>query len=335
MPAASWASPDPRRWRRRAVSLSLLAVAAGLAPLIGPPVLVGAALLDVILQRGTRARAVAFVLLYIACQSVGVVGCAAVWLRHRGDPAAFRTANHVLQERWASTLLGGLMRLFRMKISLTGEAQPERGPYLLLVRHVSSADTLLPMIAIALRHHLRTRYVMKAELLWDPCLDLVGQRVPNTFVRRGGADPEGAAARLGALCRDLDPDEIVVLYPEGTRFTAARRQRALDRLSDQPDVQARARALTRTLLPRTRGVAAMRSAAPDLDVVVLGHSGLQGVRGMSDLTGGALLDRTVHLRAWRTPGDAVPTTAADLDPWLFDQWRRLEEWLATVEPAPP
>ncbi len=334
MAAPTWAGPDPRRWRRRAVSLTLLAIAASLAPLIGPPALAGAALLDAIDRRGTRARALAFVLLYIACQSVGVVACGVIWLRHRGDSAAFRTANHALQERWASTLLGGLMRLFRMKISLTGEAEPERGPYLLLVRHVSSADTLLPMIAIALRHRLRTRYVMKAELLWDPCLDLVGQRVPNTFVRRGGADPEAAAARLGALCRDLDPDEIVVLYPEGTRFTEARRQRALDRLSEQPAAQARARALTRTLLPRTRGIAAMRSAAPDLDVVVLGHSGLEGVRGMSDLTGGALLDRTLHLHAWRTPGAAVPTAPPALDAWLFDQWHRLEGWLDTLEPTP-
>lgn len=330
-----WASPDPRRWRRRAVSLTVLAALALLSALLGLPALIAAALVDALHPRSTLARALAFVLLYVLCQVGGVLACAAIWLRHGRDPGAFRAANHRLQERWARALLGGLVRLFRITITLSGDAQPGRGPYVLLVRHVSSADTLLPMMAVALPHQLRTRTVMKAELLWDPCLDLVGQRVPNTFVRRGAADPTAAADHLAALCRDLDADEIVVMFPEGTRFTPARRQRAIDRLSGHPGAQDRARALTRTLLPRTRGVAAMRAAAPNVDVVVLGHSGLEGVGGMSDLTGGALLDRTLHLRAWRTPSHKVPTDPAALDGWLFEQWRHLERWLATVAPDPP
>ena len=37
---------------------------------------------------------------------------------------------------------------------------------------------------VSRRYHLRLRYVLKRELLWDPCLDIVGQRVPNIFVDR-------------------------------------------------------------------------------------------------------------------------------------------------------
>ncbi|MDC0708578.1 hypothetical protein POL68_08865 [Stigmatella sp. ncwal1] len=47
------------------------------------------------------------------------------------------------------------------------------------------------------------KYVLKRELLWDPCLDVVGRRLPNVFVERSGdrgkAEIE-AVATLVARC---------------------------------------------------------------------------------------------------------------------------------------
>ena len=52
---------------------------------------------------------------------------------------------------------------------------------------------------------LQPRFVLKRELLLDPCLDVVGARIPNYFLDGGANDcaPEG---------RDLGPDMIVAWH---------------------------------------------------------------------------------------------------------------------------
>ena len=46
------------------------------------------------------------------------------------------------------------------------------------------------MVFYAIPHQVRLRYVLKRELLLDPCLDIVGNRLPNCFVARSGADAQ-------------------------------------------------------------------------------------------------------------------------------------------------
>ena len=45
------------------------------------------------------------------------------------------------------------------------------------------------------------------ELLWDPCLDVVGQRLPNVFVRRGDGDGASEIAAVRAPAADLGVGE--------------------------------------------------------------------------------------------------------------------------------
>ena len=47
---------------------------------------------------------------------------------------------------------------------------------------------------VAREARIRLRYVLKHELRWDPCLDIVGWRLPNAFVRRGAQDTAGDVA---------------------------------------------------------------------------------------------------------------------------------------------
>jgi 1-acyl-sn-glycerol-3-phosphate acyltransferase len=121
------------------------------------------------------------------------------------------------------------------------------------MRHVSTADTLLPVLLFSRRHGVRLRYVMKRELLWDPCLDVVGQRVPSAFVRRDSGQPEREVALVVELGRGLGPRSGVLVYPEGTRFTAEKRLRALERIaaSNQSYLLERAGALEQVLPPGT------------------------------------------------------------------------------------
>ena len=67
----------------------------------------------------------------------------------------------------------------------------EPGPVIVMIRHASILDNLLPSVFVAWPHKVRLRYLLKRELLSDPGLDIGGKRLPNYFVRRGtGAEIE-------------------------------------------------------------------------------------------------------------------------------------------------
>ena len=141
------------------------------------------------------------------------------------------------------------------------------------MRHASIVDNLLPALFVAAPHGLRLRYVLKRELLSDPAIDIAGGRLPNCFVRRGADDAEAEIARVRALAAGLGPDEGVLIYPEGTRFTAAKRERAIER-------QPRAAELRNVPPPRPGGTLAVMETGAD--VVICAHHGLDGFASIGD-----------------------------------------------------
>ena len=104
-----------------------------------------------------------------------------------------------------------------------------QGPVIVMMRHASIVDNLLPAGLVSLPHRIRLRYVLKKELLWDPVLDIGGQRLPNVFVRREG-DSATEITRIRRLAIGLTERDGVLIYPEGTRFTAKKRDQAIRRL---------------------------------------------------------------------------------------------------------
>lgn len=276
------------RLARRLVSIPLLVVGLALSPVLF--------IVGLFLPSGVRAASM--VTAWLVCELLGVLA-ALVLTPLQLWPARSLDAHYALQRAWSGTLWWALRRLYRIDLQVRGEAGS--GPFLLLVRHASTADTLLPQILLANPTGIRLRYVLKHELRWDPCLDVVGDRVPNAFVRRG----EG---QLDAV-RDLaEPGSSTVVWPEGTRFTASRLAR-----STHP----RAEELSATLPPRTGAVRAVLERNPT-DVVFVAHRGFEGVRGMDDLWNGRLLDARVQVQIWRATPDP------DVESWLFDQWKRVD-----------
>jgi len=59
---------------------------------------------------------------------------------------------------------------------------------LMVCRHASRADSLVSAWVVTIGAGMHPRYVLKRELLADPCLDVVGNRLPNHFGDRGAAD---------------------------------------------------------------------------------------------------------------------------------------------------
>ncbi len=316
------------RWKRRVVSIPVLVIVAALYLGILPLLLPLAALFDVLGRRRFAAvRALLALALYVLCEVTGLLGAAAIWVAYAGraDSEAARAANYRLQNLWARTLLGGAMRIFGMRVRVEGDDVLDSGPILLFVRHASTVDTLLAANFVAPGNPFRLRYVIKHELLWDPCLDIVGLRIPNAFIRRGRGEGGREIEAIRRLARDLGPRDGVLIYPEGTRATPAKIEQVVARIEAvDPERAARVRAFRHVLPPRYGGPLGLIEERPDVDVVILSHTGFDGVHDLAELWRGALIGRELRIRFRRVAAASIPADRADRERWLDAEWQRVD-----------
>jgi 1-acyl-sn-glycerol-3-phosphate acyltransferase len=318
---------------RRAVTVPRTFALFALLVVLSPVWVVAGAVVDVV--RGARPfvaggrpfitlRLGAFGLVYLGVSCAGLVRMIVTGLFVDGDRLREATYRH--QEQFTAGLFFGVCRCFGLRFVVEGaDCLAAPGPLVILVRHASIIDTLVPSMFCARQgdngQTRRLRFVLKHELLVDPCLDIAGHRIPNHFVRRRGEDTDGARAGIAALGVSLGDDGIL-LYPEGTRFSSTKRAQAQAAvpaaLADLASV------LTHTLPPKPTGVDAALDAAPGADVVVVAHVGLDGFSHVKDIWSGALFGRTVQVRVWRVPRAAVPDDKAARARWLYREWQNVD-----------
>ncbi|MFM7735914.1 MAG: lysophospholipid acyltransferase family protein [Alphaproteobacteria bacterium] len=317
------------RWRRRAVTLPGFLVATVLAIALSPALLAAALLVDLFRSPSLpTVRLVLLALVYLVCESVGIVASLFLWLGSIGDPERRLRWFHALQDEWAAAIFAAGRRIFGLRVEVEGEDALRPGPLVLLSRHASLVDTMLPAVHVARRHGLRLRWVLKQELLWDPCLDVVGHVLPNVFVRRGSDDAAREIEAVRSLARDLGPGEGVLIYPEGTRFSPPVLGRALRSLAGaDPERAERLGGLRHVLPPRPGGTLAVLEACPPADVVVLAHVGLDGAARLGDVWRGSLVGRRIRVCFRRIAGGEIPASAAERRRWLDAQWLALDEWV--------
>ncbi|MCB9789092.1 MAG: lysophospholipid acyltransferase family protein [Deltaproteobacteria bacterium] len=325
-------------WSRRALSLSVLGLVAALG-VVGAPLWLGCALaLDLAarqVRKRPRTRALGFFSLYLACEVGGVLAAALLWLGtmggRLGGPTRFVAANAALQRVWSHAIFRGGTWLFAMRVEVEGLELARRGPLLLLVRHSSVADTVLAAALVANPNRLLLRYVLKRELLWDPCLDIVGRRLPNAFVdRHAGRHAGRARGEVEAIARlavGLDSGSAVLIYPEGTRFSQRKLERGVEalRAGGQSTLAGIAAGFRHVLPPRLGGPLALLEAAPGVDVVIVEHTGFEGAATFASFWAGGLVGRTVRVRLRRIGAESLPTR--DRDRWLFERWAEVDRWI--------
>ena len=310
----------------------LFAVLVGASPLWAPALVLAGAL-----RRDGFAwfRGAAFAVAYLAAEMAGLLAAGGLWLIRplsRWSTARWLDLHYRLQAWWGTTLFTLLVRCFDLRVRVEGvrASRLGEGPYLLLIRHTSAADTLLATALVARPHAIRLRYVLKRELLWDPCLDVVGARLPNTFVDRESEDTALQIAGIQALARGLTRRDGVSIYPEGTRFSEAKRERVLERLARAGDVKQLeyASALHHVLPPRPGGVLGLLDAAPGADAIVCAHAGFEAAASLTQLWRGALLGRRICVRFERVPRGRIPADREARAAWLRDLWRDVDAWVA-------
>jgi 1-acyl-sn-glycerol-3-phosphate acyltransferase len=323
-----------RTLARRLVTIPAYLLLA-LASLLAAPLWIPLALAVDLLGRGRRsaARCGAFLTFYLQCGAAGLLASGLVWLARIAWPGVSRERyldwNFRLQCAWAGALYAGARGIFGFELEVEGAEAVRETPFLLFPRHASIADTVLPIVLVSAVHGTRLRYVLKRELLLEPCLDVVGNRLANYFVDREAERSELEVEAVRRLAQGLGPGEALVLYPEGTRFSAAKRERVLARLRERadPDFVARAERLGHVLPPRLGGPLACLEGAPGADCVFCAHTGFEGAARFSELWRGGLTGRRVRVRFWRVPRAGIPASRSGRIDWLLGQWERVDAFV--------
>lgn len=327
--------PFARTWARRSVVIPAYLFVSLVLLFLTAPLLVLFVLTDLFRRRRyALVRSLLMLDIYLLAESVGTAASFAIWVRHAGwrrqPSAGYLQRNFVLQCRWASFLFWGARRIFALQVEIEGEELVHDGPLIVLARHSSPIDNLVPAVFISARHGMRLRWVINRWLRRDPCLDIVGSRLPNVFVDATREESGGQAIRVGALAEGLKRRDGLLIYPEGALYSPERRARIIERLAEfDPDASQRAHALRHVLPARGGGLMAGLAAAPEADVVLCRHTGLESTGNYRAFISGALVGARVRISFKRISRISIPDTATGQGEWLDEIWTDMDDWVAT------
>jgi len=312
--------------RRRVVTTSIYALSWSLLTLLSPLWFLLALLVGLARRRSfIILRLLCFAWFYLGLELIALMLVAwTVATRAAGEPRL--RGLYRLQAWWASLIWSVAAKALQLRIVVEGADCAVPGPTILLIRHASILDTLLPSVYAQRPHGYRVRYVLKQELLFDPCIDVVGNALPNYFVDRTG-NIEQELEGIRALVQNLGQDGVLI-FPEGTRFSLKKRDSALRKLEADASPQlAAAHRLSHVLPPKPAGVLALLTELPSVDCVFLSHTGLEAFAKIKDLLSGEVVRSTVHVGLWRISASDIPTEPDEQLRWLYAQWEKVNAFV--------
>ena len=337
--------PLGARMKRRAKGLGIEIGGFAALTVLAPLVLAGAAAVDLVLwvarrKPWTAVRLAAFAWLFLLTELRSFAALAAIYVS-TGGPVGTRRGSlrrrrlvYDLRIHWARSHVAAIRRIFGVTLEVEGLEQAGPGPVLILIRHASIIDNTLPDALAGHAHGLGLRFVLKRELEMLTLFDIGARWVPTNFVRRGSGDTAAEVANLRQLAHDLGEDEAILLYPEGTRFTARKLARAQEVIAErQPHLAPLAGRLRNVLPPRLGGPLALLDEARGVDVVFCAHVGLDGFEYISDIWRGGLVGQTIRVGFWRVPAAEVPEGEKAMTQWLYAHWQDVDDWVGAHRPA--
>lgn len=268
-----------------------------------------------------RLRTLSIAAAWAGLETVGVAMSAALWAAGRAGDVG---AHYALQRWWALRLVDVLRAGANIRFDVDDLGLIAPGPIVLVSRHASMADVLLPVWLLA-QQDMRPRYVLKRELLIDPCLDIVGNRVPNHFVTRDGADTAAELDAIRTMANGMGTRDAAVIYPEGGIADEQRRPAALSRISrSDPDRATRLTALKRLMPPRHAGLWAILEGSPDADIVFVDHTGLEVINAIRRLPEQIPFQAPVRVTLHRVRRADIPDSRDTFKDWLDNAWLNLD-----------
>ena len=298
-----------------------------------PAWLIVAAVLSPLLPGRWRALRLLWVaMLYLTCEALLLVVLLGLWFSsgfgRRVRTPYFEGIHYDLVQGVMWVFFREARRVLRLSIATDGpspDAHPGV-PLLVACRHAGPGDSFTLIHALMHWYDREPRVVLKDTLAWDPVIDVVLNRLPARFIDPRGGDLE---TQIEELAHGLDENDAFVIFPEGGNFTPARRQRGIDRLRKLglEAMARRAEKLTHVIAPRPGGFLAALDGAPDADVVLVAHTGLDHLLSARDVWRALPMDKQIVMRWWQVPREEIPTGRDERIDWLFGWWERIDAWI--------
>jgi 1-acyl-sn-glycerol-3-phosphate acyltransferase len=304
-----------------------LLVAAALSPLVAgrlrPLRLLWIALLHMVLES----------LILVALFVLWIASGFGLWIRR----PFFQRIHYDLARTYLVIFFREARRVLRLRIVTEGptpDAHPGE-PLLVACRHAGPGDSFTLMYALMHWYGREPRVVLKDTMAWDPMISVLLDRLPSRFISPNPRAGDDLESQIAELATNLDHNDAFVIFPEGGNFTPERRQRAIDKLRrlGLEAMADRAERMDNVLAPRPGGLLAALEAAPEADVVLVAHTGLDHMLTVADVWRELPMDKQLVMRWWRVPREEIPAGREARIDWLFTRWEEIDQWIEEHRPV--
>jgi 1-acyl-sn-glycerol-3-phosphate acyltransferase len=327
--------------RRCVIAPLVVALAAG-AWFTLPLWLIGAAAISPIVPGRLRPlRFFWIVMVYLTCEALLLVVMFGLWIASgfgwRLRTPYFEGIHYDLVQGTMWVFFREARRVLRLSIESEGPGPLEHAgrPILVCCRHAGPGDSFVLIHTLMAWYGREPRVVLKDTLAWDPMISVVLNRIPARFITPNPGPSEDLEAQIAELATGLDGNDAFVIFPEGGNFTPQRRQRAIDRLHrlGMDRMARRAERMIHVLAPRPGGFLAALDAAPEADVVLVAHTGLDHMVTVGEVWRELPMDKRIIMRWWQIPRSEIPAGREERIEWLFGWWERIDTWIEENRPV--
>jgi 1-acyl-sn-glycerol-3-phosphate acyltransferase len=346
----------PRLIRRLVLAPLLVLIAVGvivLSPFLALLALAFGVVFGLARSRAWRMRGLRvlfFAVIWLTAETVVLAMLLGLWIISgfggRLETEPYQSRHYAIMRWFLDSVYRAAERAFGLRVEID-EPEPSAQelaarlarPVIVLSRHAGPGDSLLLVRHLLSVYGRRPRLVLKAELQYDPSVDIVANRTPNVFIRPRDTGEKIFTDQIRRLARGLDHSGALVIFPEGGNWTPNRWRRGVRRLErrGRRDLAARARRMPNLLPPRTGGALTAIAACPDADVIFVAHAGLDTLVSLGDVWRHLPIGQVVRAKWWRVPVAEVPRSAAHEAQvqWLYDWWERIDHWISENRPGTP
>lgn len=321
---------------RRPVTVTVWLLMSVLCLVLSPLVLALAALVAAATGRPQTLIFARMVITYFALEFSTLIACGALWLASGGGllmgTGYFQRLHYRLLRWFVHGFARHCFSLFDIHVPAEESTEASRalesdGPLLFFSRHAGPGDTILLIDRLLTRFDRLPRVVFKQSVALDPCVDLIGHRLPHAVLDT--SEKEDCEARIEEVSSGLGGRGVLVLFPEGGNFTPERRHRAIRKLwrTGRRTEAAKAQHMSHVLPPRPGGALAALRGNPDADVIFGAHSGLGLAVFPTEIWHEPPLGKTFRTRMWLSPAAERPRDRDAQVTWIYDWWKRLDKWI--------
>jgi len=236
---------------------------------------------------------------------------------------ACRDANRWLYDKWGGMCVYFSTRINGMRLVVTGDEIPRHENVILMANHQEMADVPFLWDYAGLKGRVGDmKWMVKDSLKYAPGIGIGMMFLEMVFVKRNWAEDREYVRKLFSTYREDRIPLWLMTFPEGTRFTPEKLDKAHKRAQAMGIEPFR-----HVLPPRTKGfVAAVVGLRDYIDAVydvTIGYE--QGAPTLWQFIEG--LPKVAHMHVRRFPIATLPQGEEELGAWLVERFREKDELL--------